>query len=407
MVEPGVLTRLGVDIGEQIRIGEATFTVRATIVREPDRLGGFVGIGPRVMIAMADLARTQVIVPGALARYDYRFALPAGTDAAALVAELRRSHPDAHWRARGTRDVQPQVTRFTDRLASYLTMAALTTLLIGGVGVALAIQNYLAGKTATIATLKCLGARSRLIFRMYLLQVLVLAGIGIAARAGDRPARALAAGGGRRPAAADPVEHRLLSAAAADRGRLRAADRAGVRHLAARARRARCRRPACSARCWCRRERLPPAAALIGLGLSLAALAALAVAGVADRRLGAIFVARGGGARPSCWSASPGSSCARSGWSGSGAARACASRSPTCSVRAPARAGVIVALGAGLTVLTMVALLERNLAAEIELRLPERAPGVFFIDIQRDQVDRFEQAVAAIDGCARPADQRR
>ena len=51
--------------------------------------------------------------------------------------------------------------------------------------------------------------------------------------------------------------------------------------------------------------------------------------------------------------------------------------------------GVIVALGAGLTVLTMVALLERNLAAEIELHLPERAPGVFFIDIQRDQVDRF------------------
>ena len=44
---------------------------------------------------------------------------------------------------------------------------------------ALAIQNYLAGKTATIATLKCLGARSRLIFCMYLLQVLVLAGIGI------------------------------------------------------------------------------------------------------------------------------------------------------------------------------------------------------------------------------------
>ena len=109
VVEPGVLTRLGVGIGEQIRIGEATFTVRATIVREPDQLGGFETIGPRVMIAMADLARTQVIVPGALARYDYRFALPAGSDAAALVAELRRSHPDAHWRARSTRDVQPQV----------------------------------------------------------------------------------------------------------------------------------------------------------------------------------------------------------------------------------------------------------------------------------------------------------
>ena len=52
---------------------------------------------------------------------------------------------------------------------------------------------------------------------------------------------------------------------------------------------------------------------------------------------------------------------------------------------------MIVALGAGLTVLTMVALLERNLAAELEVRLPERTPAVFFIDIQRDQAEAFER----------------
>ena len=85
VVEPGVLPRLGVAIGGQIQIGEATFTVRATMVREPDRLGGFVSIGPRVMIGLADVERTGVIVPGSLASYDYRFALPPGTDAAALT----------------------------------------------------------------------------------------------------------------------------------------------------------------------------------------------------------------------------------------------------------------------------------------------------------------------------------
>src|SRR5690606_34912032 len=62
VVEPGLLARLGIRIGDPIRIGEATFTVRGTIVREPDRLGGFVSIGPRVMIRLADLARTEVIV---------------------------------------------------------------------------------------------------------------------------------------------------------------------------------------------------------------------------------------------------------------------------------------------------------------------------------------------------------
>ena len=133
------------------------------------------------MIRLADLERTEVRCPArSPASTTASPCRPAWT-ARPCSADLRRGHPDARWRARGTRDVQPQVTRFTDRLASYLAMAALTTLLIGGVGVALAIQNYLAGKTATIATLKCLGARSRLIFATYLLQVLALAGIGVLA----------------------------------------------------------------------------------------------------------------------------------------------------------------------------------------------------------------------------------
>ena len=396
VVDPGVLTRLGVGIGEQIRIGEATFTVRATIVREPDQLVGFETIGPRVMIAMADLARTQVILPGALARYDYRFALPAGSDAAALVAELRRSYPDAHWRARSTRDVQPQVTRFTDRLASYLTMAALTTLLIGGIGVALAIQNFLAGKTSTIATLKCLGARSRLIFRMYLLQVLVLAGIGIAAglAIGNLAPWLLAAVAAR----LSPIRMTigfyplpLLIAAACG---LLSALVFAIWPLA----RAGQVSPAGMFRALLvPPRRLPPAAALIGLGLSLVALAALAVAGVADRRLGAIFVAvavvAAGLLVGIAWLVLR--AVRLVGKRGSARMRIALAnlQRPGAGAR-----GVIVALGAGLTVLTMVALLERNLAAEIELHLPERAPGVFFIDIQPDQVDRFEQAVAAIDG---------
>jgi putative ABC transport system permease protein len=394
VVDPALLIRLGVGLGDSIRIGEASFTVRATLAREPDQLGGFETIGPRVMIAMADLARTQVIVPGALAHYDYGFALPAGADAAARVAELRRDHPDAHWRARSTRDVQPQVARFTDRLASYLTIAALTTLLIGGVGVALAIQNYLAGKTTTIATLKCLGARSRLIFRTYLFQVLALAGIGIAAglTVGHLVPWLLAAALDR----LSPIRLTvgfypvpLLMAAACGLltalvfaiwplARAREVSAAGMfRALLVPPR------------------RLPPAAALAGLGLSLVALGALAVAGVADRRLGAIFVAVALGAAILLVGLALLVLRAVRLVGRRGSARM---RIALANLHRPGAGaqGVIVALGAGLTVLTMVALLERNLAAEIELRLPERAPGVFFIDIQPEQVAPFRQAVEAI-----------
>jgi putative ABC transport system permease protein len=395
VVEPGLLTRLGVKLGEQIRIGEATFTVRATIAREPDRLGGFVSIGPRAMIRMADLERTGVIQPGSLARYDYRFALPSGTNAAALIAGLRRDHPDAHWRARGTRDVQPQVTRFTDRLASYLTMAALTILLIGGVGVALAIQNYLAGKTTTIAALKCLGARSRLIFRIYLLQVLVLAGIGIAVGlvVGHIVPWVLAAAATRLLPVRVMVDFYPLPLLVAAACGLLTALVFAIWPLA----RAREVSPAGMFRALLvPPRRLPPAAALIGLGLSLVALGALAVAGVADRRLGAIFVAVAVAAAILLVGLA---FLVLRGVRLIGQRGSARMRIALANLHRPGAgaSGVIVALGAGLTVLTMVALLERNLAAEIGLRLPERVPGVFFIDIQRDQVARFEQAVGAVE----------
>ena len=395
VVEPGLLARLGLAVGEVIRIGEATFTVRATIVREPDRLGGFISIGPRVMIRLADLERTEVIVPGSLASYDYRFALPPGMAAAALLPELQRNHPDARWRARGSRDVQPQVARFTDRLASYLTMAALTTLLIGGVGVALAIQNYLAGKTATIATLKCLGARSRLIFCTYLVQVLTLAGIGIlvglaigqvapwllaAAIAPVLPIRIIL----------DVYPLPLMVAAAC--GLLTALVFA-IWPLA----RTREVSPAAMFRALVAPpQRLPPAAVLTGVGLSLVALGALAVFGGVHRQLALIFVAV--------------ALCAAvllvalafvvlRGVRLIGQRGSARTRIALANLHRPGAGalGVIVALGAGLTMLTMVALLERNLAAEFELRLPDRAPAVFFVDIQRDQLDRFEQVVNAVE----------
>jgi putative ABC transport system permease protein len=396
VVERGLLARLGVAPGDTIRIGEAEFELRAVVEREPDRVGGYVSVGPRAFIHLDALPGTETILPGSLARYAYGFALPDGVDANALVDQLRLTNPDARWQARGVREVQPRITRFTDRLASYLTLAGLTALLIGGVGVALAIQNYLGGKTATIATLKCLGAPSALVFRIYLLQVLALAGFGVLV--------GLVIGQTAPLLVAALAQHLLpiqlvlgffplplLTAAAC--GLLTAVVFATWPLAKARA-----VSPAAMFRdLVAPAGRWPQASVLALLGLSIAALAALAVLGVADRRLGLIFVGvalasalllgglawlilravrllgRRGGARLRL-------ALANLHRPGAGAA------------------SVIVALGAGLTVLTMVALLERNLAAEIQLGLPERAPSVFFVDIQRDQIEAFRELIGKFDG---------
>jgi putative ABC transport system permease protein len=397
VVERGILARLGLERGGRLRVGDAELEIRAVIEREPDRLGGFVSIGPRTMIALDELDRTGIIRPGSLARYAYGLALPGGIDPAALEERIEAEHREAAWRVRAASDVQPSFARFTARLASYLTIAGLTALLIGGLGVALAVQNYLGGKTTTIATLKCLGAPSRLVFRVYLLQVLALATAGVVIGLGLGQAtvwlfRLVPEELVPVPVIEGVYPVPLLIAA-------------GCGYLAALAftllplARAR----DVSAANIFRSLIAPGSIALrrqdvIWIGACLAGLAALAVAGVGDRTLGLVFVgvalvaalALAGLARLMLHLVGR-----------LGVARSRPSfRLALANLRRPGsgNASVVVALGAGLAVLTMVALLQHNLVTELEERLPDRAPAFFFIDIQPDQIGPFQEVVASTDG---------
>ncbi|MEQ9798692.1 FtsX-like permease family protein, partial [Parvibaculum sp.] len=184
VVEPNLLTRLGVDIGEQVRIGDTDFELRATIIREPDRVADGFALGPRAMISRAALAGTGLVQPGSLVEYHYRVRLPAAArtseDISTWVASLNERFPDAGWRVRDRSDGAPGVRRFVERVALFLSLVGLTALVVGGVGVANAVKSYLDGKRSVIATFKCLGAPGPLIFRIYLLQVMALAAVGIA-----------------------------------------------------------------------------------------------------------------------------------------------------------------------------------------------------------------------------------
>lgn len=391
VVERGLLARLGIDLGDPIRIGEAEFTVRAVVEREPDRIGGFVSIGPRVFMHQRDLEASAIIQPGSLARFDYRFALPPDVDAAALVQSLKQDHAEASFLVNGVRDIQPRVTEVVDRLASFLTIAGLASLLIGGVGVALAIQNYLTGKIRNIATLKCLGAESGMIFRIYLLQVLALAAIGIVIgliigqalpylvrfltegllpvqiRTGFYPLPLLiAAGCGLATTLAFAIWPLARAKDVSPAGMFRAL-------LAPPAR-------------W------PEPLMLMLLAGCIAALAALAVFGVSDKRLALIFIAVAIAAAVLLTGVAKLVLFATKRLAGRGSTRM---RMAIANLHRPGAhaTSVVVALGAGITVLTLVAVLNQNMRAELDQSFSDRVPSVFFIDIQRDQLESFETII--------------
>ncbi len=180
VVERIVMDRLGVAPGATIRIGDSSFRLRGVILAEPDKVASPAIFGPRAMIPLADLPATGLIQPGSLANWELRMALPEGTARQAFANELRAAFPQNGWRIRTADAAAPAVNRFVDRAAFFLTLASLTALLVGGIGVATGVRSWLDQRARTIATLRCLGAGPGVIFATYLLQVLALAGLGIA-----------------------------------------------------------------------------------------------------------------------------------------------------------------------------------------------------------------------------------
>ncbi len=177
LAEQIVLDRLRLHAGDTVRLGTATFRVAGTLTHEPDRVATAAILGPRVLIAEAALPSTGLISPGAMVRYAIRLTSP---HPAQIARDIRAKFPDQGWRIRDPSDAAPGVSRFINQTALFLTLVGLTSLLVGGIGVANGVRAWLDARARTIATLRCLGASARLVFAVCLIQVLALSAGGIA-----------------------------------------------------------------------------------------------------------------------------------------------------------------------------------------------------------------------------------
>jgi putative ABC transport system permease protein len=178
-VDPALLDRLGVRIGQRLMLGDMPVTVRAALIGEPDRLSRGFALGPSVIVSRAALERSGLIEADALFGETARIALPAGRSPAQAVAALRRDFADAGFRVRDRSDAVGGLKRLIDQLEFFLSFIGLAALLAGGLGVSSAVTAYLEARKPAIAVLKALGAEGGLIRDVYLIQIGALAALGV------------------------------------------------------------------------------------------------------------------------------------------------------------------------------------------------------------------------------------
>jgi putative ABC transport system permease protein len=179
--DPLLLARLALGIGDTIKIGEAEFTVRAAIGSEPDRVAdGFI-LGPRILMSAAGLAKTGLVKPGSLVSWRYRLKLSEPAALPRIAEALKARFPDAGWRMRLRDSAAPGVERYVERLTLFLSLVGLTSLLIGGLGVANAVKAFIERRRRQIALLRLVGASPSAVFAAAFVEVMIIAFLGTVA----------------------------------------------------------------------------------------------------------------------------------------------------------------------------------------------------------------------------------
>ena len=390
LVAPELLDRLGAATGDLIELGSETFEIRGVLRSEPDGLSVGIGFGPRAMIALAALRDTGLVREGSLIEWDYRIRLPDGANGLADISEMLSQaderFPEAGWSKHSRDNAAPSLSDNIDRFSQFLTLVGLTALIVGGVGVANAVASYVDLKRPAIATLKCLGARNGTVFQVYLIQILLIACVGIAiglALGASMPHLAKIALADLVPVSAIgiyPGELALaviygllvtLGFALGPLGRARQLPASSLfqdRAISA--------------------PLKPPLRYRVARAAALVALAALAVRLSGDRELALFYI----GAVVAAFVvlrlvAVALMAVARH----AGSVRGTSLRLAVRNIHRPGALtpSVVLSLGLGLTLLVSLALIDTNLRQQLSGSVSQSAPDFFFIDVQNDERDDF------------------
>ena len=183
VVEDTLMTQFGLQVGDPVKVGEATFTIAGALQKMPGESPAVSMLAPRVYVPLQALERTHLVQAGSLVRYRTYFKFAPLFDVEALVRDRREQFRALQFDVDTVEHRKRDLGRALDNVESFLNLVGFIALVLGAIGVASVMQVYVQQKVATIAVLRCLGATARRSFAVYVCQGLGLGILGAAAGA--------------------------------------------------------------------------------------------------------------------------------------------------------------------------------------------------------------------------------
>jgi putative ABC transport system permease protein len=147
---------LGARVGDTVTLGESRLTLAALVVQEPDAALDYFAVAPRAFLHLEDLPATGLVQEGSRLRYKLVVAGEAGAVerfSAAAKKALGRGQ-----RLETVQDARPEVRSALDRAGRFLSLAALVSVVLAAVAVAMAARRHSERHLSGSAVMRCLGA---------------------------------------------------------------------------------------------------------------------------------------------------------------------------------------------------------------------------------------------------------
>ena len=175
-VDERLATRLGVKVGDTIEVGKTSPRIAQIFAEEPEVAGNFLSAAPKVLLANADLAASELLGPGSRATYRLQIA----GDRAQEFAEKIKPKLGPGQRLETIRELRPEVRSTLERSEQFLGLAASFAVFLAVVAIVLALRRYLKRELDTATLFRTLGAGQRQTLMHFVGQFFVLALIACA-----------------------------------------------------------------------------------------------------------------------------------------------------------------------------------------------------------------------------------
>jgi putative ABC transport system permease protein len=158
--------------GDTISIGDARFRLVALVAQEPDAALDYFNVAPRVAIHIDDVPSTGLVQEGS--RIRYRLVVAGEPKAVSRFVAFARKHLARGQRIETIEDARPEMRSALDRAGRFLGLAALVSVVLAAIAVAMAARRHSTRHLDGSAVMRCLGASQRTLVAVHLGELLWL-----------------------------------------------------------------------------------------------------------------------------------------------------------------------------------------------------------------------------------------